>query len=103
MPTRSNSGSLSPVVVSEDKERLRVYQENEAHPAAGFSSTCDLECALDGGSGDPRPVREGSLTHLHGHAYHLRAPHLRHSVSLQDGTTRRVATHRAANPFLDAG
>src|SRR5918993_784584 len=30
-----------------DEEGFSFYREDEVHPAAGFTSTCDLECTLD--------------------------------------------------------
>lgn len=82
---------------------LRIYREDEAYPAVELPFSCDLQRPFDGRGSNPCPAREVALTNLDGHANPHRCTHLLHSVSLQDATTRRVATHRAANPMLAAG
>src|SRR5215213_3243902 len=54
-----------------DEESLGFYREYEAHPAARFPSTYDLERTLDGRGGDSGPVCECALTNPDGNAYHL--------------------------------
>src|SRR5919202_1923826 len=53
MLTCSISSRLLPVGTSGGKENLRVYREDETHPAAGLPCTRYLERPLDGGGGDP--------------------------------------------------
>src|SRR5215211_3871129 len=71
----SCGGLLSSCLLSDricgNEESLGIYREDDAHPAARFPSTCDLERTLDGRGGDPRPVCEGVLADLDGNAYHL--------------------------------
>src|SRR5829696_8535386 len=74
-----------------DEESLGFYREDEAHPAARFPSTCDLERSLDGRGSDTCPACEGTLVDLDDNAYHLCA-----LLSLEDA-------HAASHSGMKSG
>src|SRR5215207_2673024 len=73
--------SLVPIMLKSgrnlrDEESLRVYREDETHPATALPSARKLKRPFDGRGGELHPACEGALTDLYGHAYHLRTPFL---------------------------
>jgi hypothetical protein len=95
----STSSSLPPGVISGDEEGFRVYGEQEADRATRLPISRDLqrhsmEVALICTRCVRAPSRISTVTHI------IFTLLFSFTPSLQDATTRRVATQRAANPIL---